>query len=740
MPSRKASIAQILTRLAITISLVVTLSLPAGYVLLAIDDVSQSLEFKARVKASALNGLIASTPDLWMFAENRIQGLISREPVPLENELVQVFDAQDKLILQSGNELVAPILGRSYPLFDADQQVGRLEVSTSLRSTVYQGFLVLVPGILLGAIVFGVMRILPLRALQRVTDTLYDEKERAEITLRSVNDAVITIDAQGCLMQINPSGLGMIQAEALDQVVGRPLVEFVAAEHRTAFANLQQRVQAGESAQLQFEVVGLKGRRRWLETHSVPVLLSGQVLHLAVFRDVTDSKHAEERIEELAFFDQLTRLPNRTLLLDRLNQAMTASWRSGSYGALLFIDLDNFKTLNDTLGHDMGDILLQQVAQRLTNCVRADDTVARLGGDEFVVMLANMSLDETQAANLTEGVGEKILATLNQPYLLRDVSYQNSPSIGATLFRGNQTEIDDLLKRADLAMYQAKAAGRNTLRFFDPEMQSSVSERAALEADLRDAVAKSQFHLHFQAQVVGEGRITGAEVLLRWQHPQRGNVSPGEFIPLAEETGLILPLGQWVLETACRQLKLWSTRPETAHLTVAVNVSARQIRHKDFVDQVVAVLDHTGANPGRLKLELTESLMVQDVEHVIAKMNTLKSKGVGFSLDDFGTGYSSLAYLKRLPLDQLKIDQGFVRDITTDPEDAAIAKMVIALGDSLGLSVLAEGVEMEAQRDFLARYGCQAYQGYLFSRPLPLNDFERLVQKSFDEEQRLLNA
>ncbi|MCX7175889.1 MAG: EAL domain-containing protein [Proteobacteria bacterium] len=456
----------------------------------------------------------------------------------------------------------------------------------------------------------------------------------------------------------------------------------------------------------------------------------GRITHyVAVKEDVTAKKAAALEINTLAFYDPLTSLPNRRLLLDRLKQALASSNRNKRYGALLFIDLDNFKTLNDTLGHDIGDLLLQQVAQRLTICVREGDTVARLGGDEFVVMLEDLSENMEESAAQTKTVGEKILSTLNQSYQLGRYPHLSTPSIGVTLFADQQETIDELLKRADLAMYQAKAAGRNTLRFFDPEMQSVVTARAALEADLREALLKSQFLLHYQAQVVGEGRVTGVEVLLRWQHPQRGMVSPADFIPLAEDTGLILPLGHWVLQTACSQLTLWAARPEMAHLTIAVNVSARQFHHKDFVGQVVAVLDATGANPNRLKLELTESLLVDDVESIIAKMATLKMKGVGFSLDDFGTGYSSLSYLKRLPLDQLKIDQGFVRDILTDANDASIAKMVVVLAESLGLSVIAEGVEMEAQRDFLARHGCHAYQGYLFSRPLPLDQFEDFALK-----------
>jgi len=450
--------------------------------------------------------------------------------------------------------------------------------------------------------------------------------------------------------------------------------------------------------------------------------------YVGTFTDVTSRKKAEDEITNLAFYDPLTGLPNRRLLIDRLKQALASSTRSLRHGALLFLDLDNFKTLNDTRGHDIGDLLLQQVAQRLSTCVREGDTVARLGGDEFVVMLEDLNENVLEAATQTEIVGEKILAALNHIYHLHNYAHHSTPSIGITLFADHQGTIDDLLKRADLAMYQSKAAGRNTLRFFDPAMQAVVTTRAALEADLREAVQKGQFVLYYQAQMDGVGRLTGVEVLLRWQHPLRGMVSPLEFISLAEDTGLILPLGHWVLETACAQLTAWAVRPEMAHLTVAVNVSARQFHHPDFVDQVLAVLDTTGANPQRLKLELTESLMVDDVEDVIAKMTALKAKGVSFSLDDFGTGYSSLSYLKRLPLDQLKIDQGFVRDILTDTNDSSIAKMVIALAESMGLAVIAEGVEIEAQKDFLASHGCHAYQGYLFSRPLPLGAFEAFVK------------
>ncbi len=458
----------------------------------------------------------------------------------------------------------------------------------------------------------------------------------------------------------------------------------------------------------------------------------GVVTHyVGTHHDITERKIAEERIKELAFFDALTRLPNRTLLLDRLKQAIAASTRNKTSSALLFIDLDHFKTLNDTLGHDKGDLLLKQVAQRLALSVRANDTVARVGGDEFVVVLESLHRNPQEAASQTKSIGEKILSVLDSPYQLGEVEYRTTASVGATVFRGRQASIDELLKQADLAMYKSKETGRNAISFFDPAMQTVVLERAALEAGLRKAIDDGQLVLHYQAQVVEGGRVTGAEVLVRWQHPQRGTVPPSEFIPLAEETGLILSLGNWVMETACTQLARWALRAGTAHLSIAVNVSVQQFREADFVETVCGILERTGANPKRLKLELTESLLVDNVEDIIQKMNALKARGVEFSLDDFGIGYSSLSYLKRLPLNQLKIDQSFVRDVLIDPNDASIAKTIVALAQSLGLGVIAEGVETDAQRNFLADAGCLAYQGYFFCRPLPLDGFEQFVH-AFD--------
>ena len=443
------------------------------------------------------------------------------------------------------------------------------------------------------------------------------------------------------------------------------------------------------------------------------------------YHDVTDLRRANEEIEHLAFYDPLTGLPNRRLLLDRLGRAPVLSQRSGKVGALLFLDLDHFKDLNDTLGHEVGDELLQAVAQRLLANVRVADTVARLGGDEFVVMLSDLSSNTQEAAALAQRIGEQILRGLSEPYVLRGHTHQGAASIGATLFGASAQSASELLRQADIAMYQVKARRGNALCFFDPKMQTAINDRAQLEADLRQALVAQQLVLHYQPQATLQGDVIGAECLLRWQHPQRGMVPPGQFIAVAEESDLILHIGQWVLHSACTQLARWQEQPQWAHLQLSVNVSARQFRQSDFVHQVIETLQVTGARAHLLTLELTESLVLDNVEDAIDKMHQLRTKGVRFSVDDFGTGYSSLAYLTRLPLHQLKIDQSFVRNLGSRPSDDVIVQTIIGMGRNLDLEVIAEGVETEAQKAILAGHGCDLYQGYLLARPMPVADFER---------------
>ena len=563
------------------------------------------------------------------------------------------------------------------------------------------------------------------------------ERKRTEQTLRIAatafdsQEAMLIADAQRLILQTNPAFARNTGYQATD-LVGQNLDLLVSDRHDAAFyLDMWRSVYHTGLWQGEIWQTHADGQayQKWLSISAVRDDEGKLVNYVGSQYDITERKLAENKINELAFFDQLTGLPNRTSLHERLRRIMASSVNDGSHAALLLIDLDYFKTINDTLGHDMGDALLRQVGQRLGDCVGTGDCVARLGGDEFVVLLAGLDRSRPDAATRVDLTSMQILSALDHPYLLNGVAHRSTASIGVTLFNGDLFTPDVLMKQADLAMYKSKAEGRNAVRYFDPAMEAAVMARAALERDLRVAIGLQQFVLHYQAQIADGDQLSGAEVLVRWQHPQRGMVSPLEFIPLAEETGLILPIGSWVMETACRQLACWAGEPAMEALSIAVNVSARQFQQTDFVEQVVAVLARTGARPQRLKLELTESMLVANLDQIIEKMRALKATGISFSLDDFGTGFSSLSYLKLLPLDQLKIDQSFVRDILTDPNDAAIARTVIALAKTLGLGIIAEGVETDDQRSFLAGAGCHAYQGYLFSRPLPVAEFEVFATK-----------
>lgn len=446
--------------------------------------------------------------------------------------------------------------------------------------------------------------------------------------------------------------------------------------------------------------------------------------YVAALEDLSQKKEADATIHHLAFYDTLTQLPNRRLMADRLEHALAGSTRTGRYGALLMIDLDRFKTVNETLGYEAGDQLLKQVAVRLGDYVFEGDTVARSGADEFVLLLEGLSEDPEEAAAGTETAARRILAALSAAYPLANQAYHASFSIGATLFLDHRCAQDELLKQAEIAMNQAKRTGRNMLRFFDPAMQQAIAARADLEGELRKAIEDGQFELHYQPQVERDGRVTGAEALIRWHHPERGLIPPCQFIPLAEENGMITDIGGWVLETACARLAEWRGKPATAHLSVAINVSARQFNQDGFVAQVRGAIARHGIAPEKLKLELTESMLLDDIDVMIDKMNALKGAGVGLELDDFGTGYSSLQYLKRLPIERLKIDQSFVRDLVHDDNDKAIVRTIISMARSLNLYAIAEGVETEEQRRYLESQGCSHYQGYLFGRPGPAEDIE----------------
>jgi len=558
---------------------------------------------------------------------------------------------------------------------------------------------------------------------------LLQSQNQLKATLDAIPDALFEIGENGHIYSYRAAANKLwsnsssnFVGKLIDTILSPTAVEILLSSIHEAERN-------GHSQGKQIELSLPEGMRFFELSVSRKAVVEGQKLRFIVLmHDISQRVEAEQKIHYMAFYDFLTDLPNRRLLTNRLQQALASSASSGREGALLYIDLDNFKTLNDTLGHDIGDLLLKQVAKRLEFCVRESGTVARLGGDEFIVMLEGLSERSIDAAKQAEAVGKKIIAELNQPYWLTGQEYNSSVSIGILMFCSNTLTSDDLLRQADIAMYQAKNAGRNTLRFFDPKMQDTINARAILENELRKALENHQFYLCFQIQVDSLYSALGAEALIRWHHPERGLISPTQFIPLAEETGLILPIGQWVLETACAQIKSWQQDALTKDLVLAVNVSAKQFHQTEFVSDVITIIQRHAINPMLLKLELTESMLLENIEGTIVTMNTLKEVGVRFSLDDFGTGYSSLQYLKRLPFDQIKIDQSFVHDLVLNRSNREIVRTIIGMVTSLNLNVIAEGVETEEQHQLLKQMGCFHYQGYLFGRPMPIKQFESALQ------------
>ena len=557
----------------------------------------------------------------------------------------------------------------------------------------------------------------------------------AELRIASIafesQEGMFVTDASSTILRVNKA-FTRITGYGESEAIGRKPSLLSSGRHDAAFyAGMRAEIEANKVWQGEVWNRRKNGEiyPEWLTITAVLDSAAATTHYVSTLTDITTRKAAEEQIQHLAFYDPLTGLPNRRLLMDRLTQVMASCMRHKRHGAIIFIDLDNFKSINDVHGHNMGDLMLQQVAQRLSDNIREGDTVARIGGDEYVVMLDELKEQSDEAAMQAKAAGEKILAALRRPFTVNQMVHHSTGSLGIALIGESLESADELLKRADLALYEAKGAGKDVLRFFDPDMQKVVTDRAHLESRLRSAVDRNELALFYQPQADGHGQMTGVEALVRWIDPVHGMVSPAAFIPLAEETGLILPLGAWVLETACKQLSGWAKQPQTAKLTVAVNVSARQFLSEDFVSNVLSILARTGAPASRLKLELTESLLVHDIEKVIEKMQTLKSHHVTFSLDDFGTGFASLNYLRRLPLDQLKIDQSFLREAITNPKDAAIIRSIVALGHALGLMVIAEGVETLAQRDFLHSEGCSFFQGYYFGRPGPADALDDLIAK-----------
>ena len=589
---------------------------------------------------------------------------------------------------------------------DSDAEVFETYRQVMVKSAILAAFLVLV-----GFVAFRILK--------------HQDDLRVAATAFNVQEGILVTNAKGVIVRVNDAFCEVTGYQA-EEVIGKtPAIlnsgrqdkDFYHAmwlelkNHGHWLGEIWNRKKSGEEYCERLSIHAVYNRK-------------GQVSHyVGAFFDITKSKSDQAEIRRLAFFDPLTQLANRRLLIDRLEHALASSAQIRHYGALLYIDMDRFKALNDTKGHETGDKMLMQIADRLRANVREVDTVARFGGDEFVVLFEGLNQDKSKAAYEAEVLAEKIRSVLSEPYEFDQFEFVSTPSIGIALFVDHEDgAVDDILRKADSAMYQAKHSGRNTIRLFDPQMQASLEARLLLEEDLKKALDQQDLDVFYQPQVDAQGRLIGVEALTRWTHPQRGSISPAEFIPLAEESGLILQIGDFVLKHVAQTLSKWAESDKLSGLTIAMNISAHQLQQVDFVAQIAAFIKHYGFQPDRLKLELTESMMLIDIQDSIDKMQRLKALGVQFSMDDFGTGYSSLLSIKNLPLDQLKIDQNFVQDLFNDDSAEILITTILSMSKALGLSVVAEGVETQAHYQKLMQLGCKEFQGYYFAKPLPYPD------------------
>ncbi len=734
----------IITGVTIAIALLVAISLPLGYFWLSYQAQKNEVEMGAKLHAAFVTQVIVGSPASWHSEITPlIEQQLTRHTLP---EVRTVRDKQGILIARSTGKLAGPLVSASAVLLDANGSVaGLLEVARPLTPLLQHTALVALAAILLGVSIFITLRLLPLRALKRVLNALHREKqtlqeneERLRIVIDKAMDGIVTLDQQGRVESFNPAATRISGFSATD-IIGRNISMLVPFGHTEGMKMSveQQEVIATHKDGTTFHAELSISRAHF----------NGKQKFIAILRDITDRKLTQDKLTYLANYDSLTGLPNRSLFRDRLSHAMARADRKHHSIALMFLDLDRFKVINDSLGHDVGDQLLKHVAGLLKRCLRKSDTisrsddnpwfsedtdnvtVSRLGGDEFTLILEGII-----TANDAAIAAQKILdAFATHPFVAGNKEIYAATSIGITLYPGDFADLDGLIKQADTAMYRAKELGRSIFQFYTEALNARANQRLSLEADLKQAVEHQEFLLYYQPKLhIASGTISGVEALLRWQRPESGLVSPDEFIPMLEETGLILPVGEWVLRTACRQLMKWHEQGLDT-LSVAVNLSARQFRQQDLFEKIMHILEESGLSPSFLELEVTESLLMEHSDANIDTLKRLQEQGIVISVDDFGTGYSSLCYLRRFPVETLKIDKSFVCDITTDADDAEIASAVIALAHSLRLTVVAEGVETEEQLAFMKEKACDYMQGYLLSRPLSAAAFEQWMAARIDE-------
>lgn len=715
MEGRGAVTARGTNWIAAAVAVTVVLLLPLGFFGFSYRFLAGSLEAEGEIVSSMVTRVINSNPEMWRYEYHHIEQLLTRRELNGFKESGRILDLDGKIIAEHVNALPRPLITRDYVLKDAGVPVARLELQRSLAPLLLPTALSSILGVLAGGIVFFTLRVLSLRAVKRAQRSLREANDFLRTIMESSTNAILAVGLEGSIIHGNGRG-AEISGYAMDELQGMPFASlFTDAERKQLAEKVRMVVAKRQSlSQVEADLVRKNGEVVQVTWGAAPLIREGQAVGLVwTAEDISERKRAEKEIHQLAYHDILTSLPNRVLLEDRLQQAISQAHRDGEQVAVMFLDLDRFKSINDSLGHAVGDRLLQEVSVRLRHCLRESDTVARLGGDEFVAVLSGLPSREDVVA-----VAEKVRDSVARPMLLNRQEVFTSASIGIALYPQDGREVETLLKHADLAMYQAKGQGRNHFQFFCKEMNARVQERVMIEASLRGALERDELRLFYQPQIDLEtGEVRGVEALLRWEHPQMGLLGPERFLALAEETGLILPIGEWVLRTAGRQCKAWRENGwET--LRMAVNLSAIQVRQADLIEMIDGVLAEYEIDPKMLEIELTESTLLANAESTLALLNKMKAKGIGLAVDDFGTGYSSLSYLKHFPIDRLKIDRSFVLDIAKSRSDAALAEAIVAIANSMDLQVTAEGVESREQMEFLAHCGCDEIQGHYVSVPL----------------------
>ena len=736
MPRSYARLAAILTLIAGIIGAIVSVSIPLGYWWLAERHQLNELEIEVRFYADHVTNLINANPDLWQFEQHRLQLAVEEDVIVDKNvEKRMIFDHTGELLAQNPVKLEWPVRSVSATLYDAGEPIGRMVIARSARSILNKTVMLAIISLLLGVIIFLTLRLLPLQALHKAMGDLSEQETRLRLVVDNAQDGIIMLNHNDAVEAFNPAAERLFDHSA-KQALGMHIAQIIETENETLnIGNI--------------ETIGRKrtGTRFPLELGVSEAHLAGEQKKICLVRDITERKRSQEQLHQLANYDSLTGLPNRLLFHDLLQLAMRRAERKEQLLALLFLDLDNFKAVNDTLGHDVGDDLLKQMSQRLAQAVRQTDSVsryseededqdenvnvARLGGDEFTLFLE----DVHNVEDVTK-VAERILATCSKPFDLQGSEVFVTPSIGIALYPVDNTDIEGLIKDADTAMYRAKQVGRNNYQFFTKEMNTQMRQRLSLETSLRHALAREEFELWYQPKLdLRDNHISGVEALLRWRNPERGLTNPADFIPMLEETGLIIPVGHWVLATACAQAVAWQ-QAGLPPIAMAVNLSPRQFRHKNLATEIRQILNESGLAPEYLELEITESLLMERTEVSVNTLSQLKAMGIRISMDDFGTGYSSLSYLKRFPLDTLKIDRSFISGPDVNAEDEAIMRAIIALGKNLELDVIAEGVETQEQLVLLKAQGCDLAQGYLLSKPLPAHDFARWLSENQQDAKR----